>query len=198
MKDGDGKEARVGVGALGLERALELEEYDFGADSGMADERRERFDAIFDLSATAKEAQDAAEEPAPQLVEASAAARQLNHSCAEQLETGPRGARVDGACGRGKKEETRVEPVPQTAKADRRVRPSPEVECGAPKPPLEIERVDGLKEGSGRWAGDVDEESWMIKQPWGQAPPFLKLESVKEDESAAARSGQTSVERRPC
>ena len=75
MKDGDGKDARVGVGALGPERALELEEYDFGADSGMADERRERFDAIFDLSATAKEAQDTAEEPAPQLVEASAAAR---------------------------------------------------------------------------------------------------------------------------
>ena len=65
----------MGAGALGLEWALELEEYDFGADSGMADERRERFDAIFDLSATAKEAQDAAEEPAPQLVEASAAAR---------------------------------------------------------------------------------------------------------------------------
>ena len=57
-----------------------------------------------------------------------------------------------------------MEPVPQTAKADSRVRPSPEVECGAPKPPLEIERVDGLKEGSGRWAGDIDEESWMIKQ----------------------------------
>ena len=75
MKDGDGKEARVGVGALGLERALGLEEYNFGADSGMADERRERFDAIFDIWATAKEAQDTAEEPAPQLVEASAAAR---------------------------------------------------------------------------------------------------------------------------
>ena len=55
-------------------------------------------------------------------------------------------------------------PTPQAAEAERRIRPSPEAGGGAQKPPRAIERVDGPKEGSQRWADNIDEESWMIKQ----------------------------------
>ena len=106
-RGGEGKEVKVGAGARGLERALGIEECDFGADFSAVDERGGRIDAFFDHGATAKEARDTAEELALQLAVASAAAWHLEHPRAERLEMGPRGVGVDGACRFAGEEEAR-------------------------------------------------------------------------------------------